>query len=713
MAEVKYGQVVLGPLSAGQGDFAILDSNQVAGGRFIVATIGDRNNIPAHLRKEGMYCFVTADKREYRLAAGAPTTGPTVSANWEEVAITLGSGSGGSGGGHGGGGGSVTPQVVEDIEFRDPVASGAAMLWDYLKKLRTDVDGKISTHQKVEDLRFNDAATAGFSTLSAYLADLKSKVGAAAGDKYIEDINWRSTPEGHQSSLEAELKSLTNPKNIKLPTGTPGNTISLEDKIKELEDKVPKAEQITNAGGTGILQLIADASDPTKIKVDGSKTLTEALTDIDSKISAASVKQKVEDIEYQTATAAGYTKLTQTLATINDPDKIIVDTGNNTTLTEKLRTLSIAASGAVQHVEDITWTNAPTTEFPEFASGLSDTLKGLYNKIKAVADSVSTPTGVKVENITWNSVPADHQASLSDELTSIVTNAKDLKTNVDALPAKVEDFTWNNAPAGHQANLGADLTEIRNDAKDLKTKVDALPAKVEDFNWNSAPAGHQTNLGADLTGIRNDAKDLKTKVEAIPTKIEDIPWNSKPAGDEFKDKLGDQITDIVTKLKDSNKSDKIMVGTDTLEQALEKIKNAAQAAVPPQTMLVNVNTPEVGPVTSCEYLTMYKAKMEEIAVYTNADATLTTPIVLVVEFCGAADSAYQSLAQTTITLQPSQAGKLIRTNTASAATPILIDDNTRLRVNIKSLGTSDTIGSINVRLTIRKTEETGNFNTVG
>jgi len=672
MAEVKYGQVVLGPLSAGQGDFAILDSNQVAGGRFIVATIGDRNNIPAHLRKEGMYCFVTADSREYRLAAGAPTTGPTVSANWEEVAITLGSGSGGSGGGHGGGGGSATPQVVEDIEFRDPVASGAAMLWDYLKKLRTDVDGKISTHQKVEDLRFNDAATAGFSTLSAYLADLKSKVGAAAGDKYIEDINWRSTPEGHQSSLEAELKSLTNPKNIKLPTGTPGNTISLEDKIKELEDKVPKAEQITNAGGTGILQLIADASDPTKIKVDGSKTLTEALTDIDSKISAASVKQKVEDIEYQTATAAGYTKLTQTLATINDPDKIIVDTGNNTTLTEKLRTLSIAASGAVQHVEDITWTNAPTTEFPEFASGLSDTLKGLYNKIKAVADSVSTPTGVKVENITWNSVPADHQASLSDELTSIVTNAKD-----------------------------------------LKTKVDALPAKVEDFNWNSAPAGHQTNLGADLTGIRNDAKDLKTKVEAIPTKIEDIPWNSKPAGDEFKDKLGDQLTDIVTKLKDSNKSDKIMVGTDTLEQALEKIKNAAQAAVPPQTMLVNVNTPEVGPVTSCEYLTMYKAKMEEIAVYTNADATLTTPIVLAVEFCGAADSAYQSLAQTTITLQPSQAGKLIRTNTASAATPILIDDNTRLRVNIKSLGTSDTIGSINVRLTIRKTEETGNFNTVG
>ena len=671
MAEVKYGQVVLGPLSAGQGDFAILDSNQVAGGRFIVATIGDRNNIPAHLRKTGMYCFVTADSREYRLAAGAPTTGPTVSANWEEVAITLGSGSGGSGGGHSGGG-SATPQVVEDIEFRDPVASGAAMLWDYLKKLRTDVDGKISSHQKVEDLRFNDAATAGFSTLSAYLADLKSKVGAAAGDKYIEDINWRSTPEGHQSSLEAELKSLTNPKNIKLPTGTPGNTISLEDKIKELEDKVPKAEQITNAGGTGILQLIADASDPTKIKVDGSKTLTEALTDIDSKISAASVKQKVEDIEYQTATAAGYTKLTQTLATINDPDKIIVDTGNNTTLTEKLRTLSIAASGAVQHVEDITWTNAPTTEFPEFASGLSDTLKGLYNKIKAVADSVSTPTGVKVENITWNSVPADHQASLSDELTSIVTNAKDLKTKVDALPAKVEDFTWNNAPAGHQANLGADLTEIR-----------------------------------------NDAKDLKTKVEAIPTKIEDIPWNSKPAGDEFKDKLGDQLTDIVTKLKDSNKSDKIMVGTDTLEQALEKIKTAAQAAVPPQTMLVNVNTPEVGPVTSCEYLTMYKAKMEEIAVYTNADATLTTPIVLVVEFCGAADSAYQSLAQTTITLQPSQAGKLIRTNTASAATPILIDDNTRLRVNIKSLGTSDTIGSINVRLTIRKTEETGNFNTVG
>lgn len=634
MAENKRGQVVVAPLTSGQGKFAIITSNDVAGGRFIVNNIDERNSIPDYLRKIGMHSYVLSDNKEYRLMPGAPTSGPTVSANWKEVAVTFADGSGGSSGGSGGGGGSTTVQKVEDIEFSDPVAAGSTRLMEYLTKLKTEVSKKLETHQKAEDARFNNTTKYGFSTLGGYLDDLDARVRAASSAKFIEDLSWRATPEGHQSTLEAELKSLANPKNIKLPTGTPGGTISLEDKIRELEDKVPKAEQITNANGVGILQLISDASDPNKIKTDGTKTLTQTLTELENRIDSAATRQKVEDIEYQNPTPAGHTKLSQTLALINDPNKIIVDSATQKTLTDKLQELSIATGNATQNIEDINWHNVPSTDYPEFTSGLADTLKAIYNK-----------------------------------------------------------------------------------AKDTATKVDNgnFTVTVEKINWGSTPAGHQTALSDELAGIRTDAKNLKDKVDNVAStvKIDNLAWNSKPAGAEYKDTLGEQITSMVDKLKDANKPDKIMLGSDKLEDVINNLKTAIAAAVPPQHLMFNINNPEVGPVTNCEYLTTYKSKINEIAVYTNADATLSTAITIAIEFCGAADTSYRTLAQTSITLQPSEAGKLIRINMASAATPVLLEDNTRLRVNIKAVGASDTINTISVRATLVKNEDPGNRNVAG
>lgn len=634
MAENKRGQVVVAPLTSGQGKFAIITSNDVGGGRFIVNNIDERNSIPDYLRKTGMLCYVLSDNKEYRLMPGAATTGPTVSANWKEVAVTFADGSGSSSGGSGGGGGSAVAQKVEDIEFNDPVAAGATKLMEYLNKLKTDMSKKLDSHQKAEDARFNNTTKYGFSTLGGYLDDLDTRVRAAGAAKFIEDLSWRTTPDGHQSTLEAELKSLALPKNIKLPTGTPGGTISLEDKIKELEQKVPKAEQITNASGTGILQLISDASDPNKIKTDGTKTLTQTLTELETRIDTAAVRQKVEDIEYQNATPAGHTKLTQTLALINDPNKIIVDAATQKTLTDKLQELSIATGNATQNIEDINWNNVPSTDYPEFTSGLADTLKALYNKTKDVA------------------------------------------TKVD--------------------NGNINIT-------------------VEKINWGSTPAGHQTALSDELAAIRTEAKTLKDKVDTVAgtVKIDALAWNSKPAGDEYKDTLGEQITSIVDKLKEANKPDKIMLGSDKLEDVISNLKTAIAAAVPPQHLMFNLNNPEVGPVTTCEYLTTYKSKINEIAVYTNADATLSSNISIALEFCGAADSAYQTLAQTTINLPPSQAGKLVRINMESATTPVLLEDNTRLRVNIKAVGATDTINTISVRATLVKNEDTGNRNVAG
>ena len=529
MAENKRGQVVVAPLTSGQGKFAIITSNDVGGGRFIVNNIDERNSIPDYLRKTGMLCYVLSDNKEYRLMPGAATTGPTVSANWKEVAVTFADSSGSSSGGSGGGGGSAVAQKVEDIEFNDPVAAGATKLMEYLNKLKTDMSKKLDSHQKAEDARFNNTTKYGFSTLGGYLDDLDTRVRAAGAAKFIEDLSWRTTPDGHQSTLEAELK---------------------------------------------------------------------------------------------------------TLALINDPNKIIVDAATQKTLTDKLQELSIATGNATQNIEDINWNNVPSTDYPEFTSGLADTLKALYNKTKDVA------------------------------------------TKVD--------------------NGNINIT-------------------VEKINWGSTPAGHQTALSDELAAIRTEAKTLKDKVDTVAgtVKIDSLAWNSKPAGDEYKDTLGEQITSIVDKLKEANKPDKIMLGSDKLEDVISNLKTAIAAAVPPQHLMFNLNNPEVGPVTTCEYLTTYKSKINEIAVYTNADATLSSNISIALEFCGAADSAYRTLAQTTINLPPSQAGKLVRINMESATTPVLLEDNTRLRVNIKAVGATDTINTISVRATLVKNEDTGNRNVAG
>ena len=155
-----------------------------------------------------------------------------------------------------------------------------------------------------------------------------------------------------------------------------------------------------------------------------------------------------------------------------------------------------------------------------------------------------------------------------------------------------------------------------------------------------------------------------------------------------------------------NDPTKIMISTKTLTQVITELQTAQTSNVPPIYLLYNINSPAAG-AEPCEYLTQYQSKLTEISFYTNADATIATDIVFALEFCGPTDTTYKTLAQGTYTLAASQSGKLVRTDLSGLATPIYLADNTRLRINIKSLGASDTIGSFNVRVTLQKDATTG------
>ena len=49
------------------GNFAVVDTNDIKGGYYQVATIQERDNIPESKRKIGMLCWVAEDDKVYKL----------------------------------------------------------------------------------------------------------------------------------------------------------------------------------------------------------------------------------------------------------------------------------------------------------------------------------------------------------------------------------------------------------------------------------------------------------------------------------------------------------------------------------------------------------------------------------------------------------------------------------------------------------------------
>lgn len=665
MAKRK-GQVVTNTLVTPdtRATFPVVSTNDIGGGRHIVQTLNDRNAIPADRRVAGMLCRVIAEGKDYILKTSAPTTGNTSTADWEEFASGVPAGV------------LTKYQTVEEIEYGDSTTYGYTKLIDKLNALDTSLAKKIESHQAVEDLRYTNSVASGFSTLVAKLTDMDSKIATAGTLQNIEDINWKAAPTGHYTALSDELKAMNDPTKI-LITNTDGTTSTLKAKIDALVAATPKVEDISNTAGVPLSTLLTNASDPDKIIVDttAGTTLTAKLAALTA---AAASTQHVEDIEYSVATTEGYTKLTQKLADMNDPGKIMIGTD---TLTQKLATLTTAAATALQHVEDIEYSTATSEGYTKLTQKLAD----INDPGKIIVDTANGTT-------------------LTAKLATLTAGATGIQN--------VEDIIWKTTPTtptGISNSLSTDIT-------DLFTKLAAAQTDATTGITNAATAQTTANAAqtaataaqTTATAAQTAATAAQTTADANPKNVEDLKWKTTPTTPAGIDaSLSTNITDIYTKIANVNDPGYIMIGTDTLTAALAAIKSSVTtASEPPQHLLYNVNSPEAG-VDACEYLTMSQVKLTEIAYYTNADATMATNLTFKLEICGPSATAYSTLAQGTFTLGASQSGKLIRTDLSALTTPIYLADNTRIRINITSLGASDTIGSFNVRLTMKADATSG------
>ena len=142
--------------------------------------------------------------------------------------------------------------------------------------------------------------------------------------------------------------------------------------------------------------------------------------------------------------------------------------------------------------------------------------------------------------------------------------------------------------------------------------------------------------------------------------------------------------------------------TTRLSNISTQISTAVASAEPPQHLLYTVVNPQAGAVESLEFMTMYQCQVTEVCYYVNATATMASDLTFTVEICGPSDTAFKTLKQGTFTLGASQSGKYVRTDLSGLTDKIYLADNTRVRINITSIGASDTISGLNVRVTVKK-----------
>lgn len=775
--------------------FPVVDSNDIGGGKHIVDTVTERDSIPLKHLKIGMECYVKSSDKTYKLI-NIPAAGVALQpSDWADNTVPTNA--------------LTQHNTVEDIKYATPTTpDGFTKLIDELNKMKADIQARLTTHNKVEDIQYQN--TTPFATLTAKLADMDSKITSASGVPHIEDINWNSAPTGHPASLQAELMKMNDPTQITVTNNgtSPASTVSLQAMLNSLVSKVPYVEDIIRKSDSKQLaKLLIDDAGAADVMVVNNKsgatpatlTLNARLAAIDSAVTAAA-QNDVEDIDWGTAatvTLADGTSFTidtnldedikDLYKKLNDPKLIIVDDGSGSSTTTDLETrlsnIQSMAANAVQNVEDINWSAAPTSP-AGIGTKLSDNIKDLYTQVvdmndptKIMVDTSATdPTKITlaarlnsiasaaagvpdVESINWTSAPtspAGINASLKQNIIDLFT-----KMNDPAL-INVDDGTSAGTTkdlATRIKELGTSVASINTSVTNINTSLTNTPQNVEDMKWKTAPAvtlkdGSSVTIDAalstnikDLYGRLNDAaaiqvsdgtasgtKDLATRIKELATAasgvpdVEDVNWKTAPSTTEtslvntlagLKDASlititvpdgagGTTSTDLKSYASEINNADSIQIddgsgaGTYTdLTTAISNIRATIRNQSVPEHLLFTTAAPETGVISGLEYMTMYEyTQLTEVAFGVNVDATMATDLKFDIEICNASGTSYATFTGGSYTLATTDTGKYLRVDVKSQN--LIFADNTRIRINITQVGSSDTIGGLNIRLTMNR-----------
>lgn len=621
--------------------FPVVDSNDIGGGKHIVDTVTERDSIPLKHLKIGMECYVKSSDKTYKLI-NIPTAGAALQpSDWTDNTVPTNA--------------LTQHNTVEDIKYATPTTpDGFTKLIDELNKMKADIQARLTTHNKVEDIQYQN--TTPFATLSAKLADIDSKITTASAIPHIEDINWNSAPTGHPTSLQAELMKMNDPAQITVTNNstTPASTVSLQVMLNALSSKVPYVEDIIRKSDSKQLaKLLIDDAGAADVMVVNNKTgatpdtvtLNARLAAMDNAVTVAS-QNNVEDIDWGTAATVSLADGTSfTIDTnldedikdlykkLNDPKLIIVDDGSGSSTTTDLETrlsnIQSMAVSAVQNVEDISWSSAPTSP-AGIGAKLSDNIKDLYTQVVDMND----PTKIMVD-----------------------TSATDTT----------------------KITLAARLNSIASAATGVPD--------VEDVNWGTAPSATETSLVNTLAGLK-DASLITI----------DVPDG---AG-------GTTSTDLKSYANEINNADSIQIddgsGTGTytdLTTAISNIRATIRNQSVPEHLLFTTAAPETGVISGLEYMTMYEyTQLTEVAFGVNADATMATDLKFDIEICNASGTSYTTFTGGSYTLATTDAGKYLRVDVTNQK--LVFADNTRIRINITQVGATDTIGGLNIRLTMNR-----------
>lgn len=621
--------------------FPVVDSNDIGGGKHIVDTVTERDSIPLKHLKIGMECYVKSSDKTYKLI-NIPTAGAALQpSDWTDNTVPTNA--------------LTQHNTVEDIKYATPTTpDGFTKLIDELNKMKADIQARLTTHNKVEDIQYQN--TTPFATLSAKLADIDSKITTASAIPHIEDINWNSAPTGHPTSLQAELMKMNDPAQITVTNNstTPASTVSLQVMLNALSSKVPYVEDIIRKSDSKQLaKLLIDDAGAADVMVVNNKTgatpdtvtLNARLAAMDNAVTVAS-QNNVEDIDWGTAATVSLadgtsftidtnldTDIKDLYQKLNDPKLIIVDDGSGSSTTTDLETrlsnIQSMAVSAVQNVEDISWSSAPTSP-AGIGAKLSDNIKDLYTQVVDMND----PTKIMVD-----------------------TSATDTT----------------------KITLAARLNSIASAATGVPD--------VEDVNWGTAPSATETSLVNTLAGLK-DASLITI----------DVPDG---AG-------GTTSTDLKSYANEINNADSIQIddgsGTGTytdLTTAISNIRATIRNQSVPEHLLFTTAAPETGVISGLEYMTMYEyTQLTEVAFGVNADATMATDLKFDIEICNASGTSYTTFTGGSYTLATTDAGKYLRVDVTNQK--LVFADNTRIRINITQVGATDTIGGLNIRLTMNR-----------
>ena len=388
MATKRKGQVVVGTLvtPTTYKNFPIVDSNDIRGGRWIVETIQERNNIPAAHRVAGQTVYVQETDTEYKLLPDFPTLAPLTDYNWEIY--------------NKGSNGDTTEdeeivhQKVEEIEYANKTHYNK--LVDKLSAIDDEMSLKLTQHNTVEEIQYG-TPYGGFDNLYDHIKNLTVHVNNIRNNAavYLENINYQNLPvdgHAHKENLADEIENIYSEMNDpeRIMITNQGQRASIKTRIVNAENKLSSLDTrdiatILPQGSEGEAPLLSDKLD----------MIDAMISDIVSNTANIAVNKTIEDFNYSETPQGHQSNLKQELIYIYN----------------QLASLSNQIDNANDIVLDTKEVEGETVNVT-----LDDTLTEIKQSINNLSDNLF------IENIKYQSTPSGHEGTLSGEINKLYSD---------------------------------------------------------------------------------------------------------------------------------------------------------------------------------------------------------------------------------------------------------------------------------------------------